>query len=237
MQPFEKLRNFEKVVLKNLKLEKEGSIMSFELSLDDGRFLVKLVRKTIIMFLETQKKCPIPLDTPTKLKEKRGVFVTLNSIKGNNKHLRGCIGYPMPEISLVEATIESAINSATRDPRFNPVDCQEMEHIFIEISVLTPPTQILVSDPKNFVNEINVGRDGLIVERGLYKGLLLPQVPVEWNWDAEEFLINCCMKGGLTPDAWLIEGTKIYKFSCIIVKELTLDGDVVLEDMRKQNSS
>lgn len=207
--------------------------MSFELSLDDGRFLVKLVRKTIMMLLEARKKCPVPMGTPNKLKEKCGVFVTLNSIKGNSKHLRGCIGYPMPEISLVEATIESAINSATRDPRFNPVNRQEMEHIIIEISVLTPPIQILVNDPKNFVKEIKVGHDGLIVERGGYKGLLLPQVPVEWNWDAEEFLNNCCMKGGLTPDAWLIEGTKIYKFSCIIVKELTPNGVVVLEDMRK----
>ncbi len=207
--------------------------MSFELSLDDGRFLVKLVRKTIMMLLEARKKCPVPMGTPNKLKEKCGVFVTLNSIKGNSKHLRGCIGYPMPEISLVEATIESAINSATRDPRFNPVISQEMEHIIIEISVLTPPIQIMVNDPKNFVKEINVGHDGLIVERGGYKGLLLPQVPVEWNWDAEEFLNNCCMKGGLTPDAWLMKGTKIYKFSCIIVKELTPNGVVVLEDMRK----
>jgi hypothetical protein len=207
--------------------------MSFELSFDDGRFLVKLVRKTIMILLETRKKRSVPKDTPAKLKEKCGVFVTLNSIKGNSKHLRGCIGYPMPEISLVEATIESAINSATRDPRFNPVDRQEMKHIIIEISVLTPPIQILVNDPKNFVKEIKVGHDGLIVERGGYKGLLLPQVPVEWNWDAEEFLNNCCMKGGLTPDAWLIEGTKIYKFSCIIVKELTPNGVVVLEDMRK----
>ena len=207
--------------------------MSFELSLDDGRFLVKLVRKTIMMFLEMQKKCPIPIDTPTKLKEKCGVFVTLNSIKNNRKQLRGCIGYPMPEISLVEATIESAINSATRDPRFNPVNCQEMEQIIIELSVLTPPIQILVNDPKNFVKEIKVGHDGLIVERGWHKGLLLPQVPVEWNWDAKEFLNNCCMKGGLTPDTWMMEGTKIYKFSCIIVKELTSNGEVILEDMRK----
>ena len=207
--------------------------MSFELSLDDGQFLVKLVRKTIMILLETRKKHSVPMDTPTKLKEKRGVFVTLNSIKGNSKRLRGCIGYPMPEISLVKATIESAINSATRDPRFNPVDSQEMEHIIIEISVLTPPIRILFNDPKNFVKEIKVGHDGLIVERGGYKGLLLPQVPVEWNWDAEEFLNNCCMKGGLTPDAWLIEGTKIYKFSCILVKELTPNGIVILEDMRK----
>jgi len=207
--------------------------MTFELSLDDAQFLVKLVRKTIMMFLETKNKFPVPIDTPTKLKEKYGVFVTLNSIKGNIKHLRGCIGYPTPERSLVEATIESAINSATRDPRFNQVYRQEMEHIIIEISVLTPPTQIQVNDPKNFVNEIKVGRDGLIVERGWNKGLLLPQVPVEWNWDAEEFLNNCCMKAGLTPDAWLIEGTKIYKFSCIILKELTPNGATVLKDMRK----
>jgi uncharacterized protein (TIGR00296 family) len=206
--------------------------MSFEISLDDGRFLVDLVRKTISLFLETRKKLPIPKDMPPKLNEKCGVFVTLNSIKGNHKYLRGCIGYPLPNLSLIEATIDSAINAATSDPRFPPVSLQELEQILLEISVLTPPKQIRVDDPRNFIKEIRVGHDGLIVERGVYKGLLLPQVAVEWRWDAEEFLNNCCMKAGLTPDAWLIEGTKIYKFSCILVKELTPKGVVVLEDMR-----
>lgn len=217
---------------KNRTLGKERPTMSFKLTLDDGQFLVKLVRMTIMLFLETKNQLSIPMNTPPKLKEKCGVFVTLNKIQGNSKQLRGCIGYPTPEISLVEATIESAINAATRDPRFNPVTLQEMERILIEISVLTPPVQIQVNAPNNVVTEIKVGHDGLIVERGWHKGLLLPQVPVEWNWDAEEFLNNCCMKAGLPPDAWLIEGTKIFKFSCIIVKELTPKGVIVLEDMR-----
>ena len=206
--------------------------MSFEISLDDGRFLVDLVRKTISFFLETRKKLPIPKNSPSKLNEKCGVFVTLNSIKGTHKSLRGCIGYPLPNHSLIAATIDSAINAATSDPRFPPVSLQELEQLLLEISVLTPPKQIRVDDPRHFIKAIRVGHDGLIVERGGYKGLLLPQVAVEWCWDAEEFLNNCCMKAGLTPDAWLIEGTKISKFSCILVKELKPKGVVILDDMR-----
>ena len=203
--------------------------MAFELSLDDGRFLVNLVRKTLIIFLETGKKLPLPLDFPPKLNEKCGVFVTLNSIKGNSNSLRGCIGYPYPVIPLINAVIESAINAATRDPRFPPVSLQEMNQILIEISVLTPPELIQVNDSRHYTKEIRVGRDGLIVERGGYKGLLLPQVAVEWNWDAEEFLNNCCMKAGLPPDSWLLKGTKLSKFQCLIAEELDPNGIVKIK--------
>jgi uncharacterized protein (TIGR00296 family) len=203
--------------------------MSFELSLDEGRFLVKLARKTIVDFLETGRKPSIPNDATAKLKEKCGVFVTLNSVKRGVKSLRGCIGHPVPEMPLVEATIDSAINSATRDPRFPPVASREMGNIVVEVSVLTPPTPIVVKDPRDYLNEVKVGKDGLIVERGWYKGLLLPQVPVEWNWSEEEFLNNCCMKASLTPDAWLMKGTKIFKFQAIIFREKRPNGEVEQE--------
>jgi len=153
-------------------------------------------------------------------------------MKDGVKSLRGCIGYPTPEIPLVAATIDSAISSATRDPRFPPIISKEMENIVVEISVLTPPTMIVVKDLRGTVKEVQVGKDGLIVERGWRRGLLLPQVPVELNWDEEEFLNNCCMKAGLTPDAWLMEGTKIFKFSCVIAKEFSPNGEVIIEDMR-----
>lgn len=199
------------------------------MSLDEGVFLVKLARKSIVDFLETSRRPPIPNNATAKLEEKCGVFVTLNSVNRGVRSLRGCIGYPTPEMPLMEATIDSAVNSATRDPRFPPVTSREMGNIVVEVSVLTPPTLIVVKDPRDYVNEVKVGRDGLIVERGWYKGLLLPQVPVEWNWSEEEFLNNCCMKANLTPDAWLMEGTKIFKFQAIIFREKRPNGEVERE--------
>jgi len=74
--------------------------------------------------------------------------------------------------------------------------------------------------------KIKVGEDGLIVEKGMFKGLLLPQVPVEWGWCEEEFLCQCCVKAGLPPDSWLTKGAKIYKFSAIIFGEKTPKGEV-----------
>ena len=128
--------------------------------------------------------------------------------------------------------IESAINSATQDPRFPPVSFEELDQIVFEVSVLTPPQPIKVEKPQGYPSEIEVGRDGLIVEGGYYKGLLLPQVPVEWSWDEEEFLCQCCVKAGLPPDCWLTKGTTIYKFSCVIAQETTPNGEVVIKDMR-----
>lgn len=207
--------------------------MSFELSLDEGKFLVKLARETIETFLDAGKKKNAPSDTPPKLKEKSGVFVTLNKIIDKEKELRGCIGFPLPDFPLVEATIDAAISAATRDPRFPPVTSRELKDMVVEVTVLTPPTIIEVENPRDYVKEVRIGRDGLIVERGWYKGLLLPQVPVEWSWDCEEFLANCCMKAGLPPDSWLIRGTKIYKFSSVIARELAPEGSVEVIDMRK----
>jgi uncharacterized protein (TIGR00296 family) len=93
---------------------------------------------------------------------------------------------------------------------------------------------IEVKKPNEHVAKIKVGKDGLIVERGMYRGLLLPQVPVEWCWDEEEFLCQCCIKANLPPDSWLLEGTKVYKFSCIIVREKSPKGSVEISDMRKE---
>ena len=99
--------------------------------------------------------------------------------------------------------------------------------------MLTPPQVVEVKNPKDYCKEVKVGEDGLIVERGFYKGLLLPQVPVEWEWDEETFLCQCCIKAGLPPDSWLVKGTKIYKFSSIIAEELLPKGEVRMVDMRK----
>jgi hypothetical protein len=84
-----------------------------------------------------------------------------------------------------------------------------------------------VKNPRDYCTRVTVGEDGLIVERGVYKGLLLPQVPVEWGWDAQEFLCQCCNKAGLLEDYWLRQGTKIYKFQAIIFEEEKPRGKIV----------
>jgi uncharacterized protein len=200
--------------------------MSFELTQEEGEFLISLARNTVKQYLETGKAPKPPKETPKKLFKHCGVFVTINSIGHGEKELRGCIGYPYPTSPLVEAVIDSAVNAATEDPRFEPMSLAEMDHVVFEVSVLTPPEPVEVANPKEYVSKIKVGEDGLIIERGYHKGLLLPQVPIEWGWCKEEFLCQCCMKAGLPPDSWLTKEAKIYKFKAIIFDEETPCGKV-----------
>ncbi len=206
--------------------------MTFQLTLEEGGFLVKLARQAVEEYLEQGTVVKVPEDVPAKLMERCGVFVTLNRIRGGKKGLRGCIGLPYPDTPLAQAVIQAAVSSATQDPRFPTVSPKELDHIVFELSVLTPPEFIEVEKAADYPAKVKVGRDGLIVESGYYKGLLLPQVPVEWKWNAEEFLSQCCVKAGLMPDCWLVKGTKIYKFSCIIAQETSPKGPVVIKDMR-----
>ena len=200
--------------------------MPFELSQSEGEFLVKLARRAVEVYLRTGKQIPPPEDASEKLKQRCGVFVTINSLEDGKKELRGCIGFPYPTDQLTQAVIQSAISAATEDPRFNPLSTRELERVVFEVSVLTPPVRIETKKAKEYPSKIKVGTDGLIVERGICKGLLLPQVPVEWRWNEEEFLCQCCIKAGLPPDNWLLDGTKLYKFQAIIFEEETPTGKV-----------
>jgi uncharacterized protein (TIGR00296 family) len=200
--------------------------VQFELSLEEGKFLIHLARNAVKTYLETGKTVKAPENTPKKMFERCGVFVTLNSLKNGEKNLRGCIGYPYPTSPLVEAVIDSAVNAATRDPRFYPLSLSELGKVVFEVSVLTPPEAVEVENPKEYLSKIKVGKDGLIVEKGAFKGLLLPQVPVEWGWCEEEFLCHCCVKAGIPPDSWLTKGVKIYRFYAIIFEEETPQGEV-----------
>jgi uncharacterized protein (TIGR00296 family) len=83
-----------------------------------------------------------------------------------------------------------------------------------------------VGNPKEYLQQVKIGRDGLIVEGERNKGLLLPQVPVEWQWNTEEFLCQCCMKAGLSPDSWLSKSVKVYRFSAIIFEEQIPNGEI-----------
>jgi len=208
--------------------------MSFKLTQKEGEYLVKLARRTVEQYFKTGQIIKVPDDVPPKLKERCGVFVTINSVKGGGGHeLRGCIGFPYPTNTLAKAVIESAISSATQDPRFYPMRAEELDQVVFEVSVLTPPEPVEVENPKEYCSKIKVGRDGLIVERSYCKGLLLPQVPVEWKWDEEAFLCQCCMKAGLPPDSWLLKGTKIYKFQAIIFEEVSPKGKIERKEIEK----
>ena len=211
--------------------------MTFQLTLKDGQFLVRLARKAVQTYLETGKVLSAPKNASLKLSDRCGVFVTLYKMMTNERKLRGCIGLPYPTLPLVQAVVDSAINSATHDPRFPPISRNELSTIIFEVSILTPPQLIKVEKPTEYPLRIEVGKDGLIVEKGYYKGLLLPQVPIEWNWSEEEFLCQCCIKTGLPPDCWLVEETKVYTFQAIIFEEVTPNGEIRLKKLEKQQSS
>ena len=133
--------------------------MTFQLSQEEGEYLVKLARKAVEERLKNEKIITPTKNTPPKLLQRCGVFVTINSVKGGNKELRGCIGYPYPTTILAQAVIESAINSATQDPRFYPLALEELGNIVFEVSVLTPPEQIKVDNPKKLLSQVKVGKE------------------------------------------------------------------------------
>jgi uncharacterized protein len=157
-----------------------------------------------------------------------GVFVTLNYIDNDKQqHLRGCVGFPIAEKTLYRSIIDASIAAATQDPRFPPVDKNELAEIVFEVSILTPPKEVKVQNPMEYLNAIKIGQDGLILAWRHGSALLLPQVPVELNWDVEEYLANLCYKAGAPPDIWLMPDSKIYSFQANIYRESDPNGNVV----------
>ncbi len=148
------------------------------------------------------------------LTQLRGCFVTLHK----QQQLRGCIGFPKPIMPLYEQVIAATKAAAFEDPRFDPVNVKELKDIIIEISILTRPELIKVTDFKEYLQKIEVGRDGLIIQ-GESSGLLLPQVATEYHMDAKAFLESLCEKAGLAKDAWKDLKNKIYKFHAEIFAE------------------
>ena len=196
-----------------------------QLSDSDGVVLVNTARKAVTEFLSNGNRIKLESDLEKKFSFNSGVFVTLNNPDG----LRGCIGFPMPEKKLSHAIVEGAIAAATEDPRFPSVKTNELNDIVFEVTVLTPPVEIDVSDPMEYLEKIKVGRDGLIIRHSFSSGLLLPQVPVEYGWNVEEFLQHTCEKAGLARNTWKNESVKIEKFEGIIFKEETPNGAIVRE--------
>ncbi len=173
------------------------------LTQEEKKALLWIALKSIVAAFEGRSFLPENLSG--NLSVPSGAFVTLR------KHgtLRGCIGYVEPVFPLAETVARAAVAAAFNDPRFHPLQPEELPGLEIEISVLTPPR------PVRELSEIVVGRHGLIAERGPYRGLLLPQVPVEYNWDLKEFLQNTCLKAGLERDCWQ-GNTRFYIFEAEI---------------------
>ena len=182
--------------------------------LEEGKRGLELARAALEHYLSENVKLKAPDNLPASFDEERGVFVTLNKFGA----LRGCIGYPYPVFTLKDAIIEAAISAAVGDPRFPKVTKEEFREVTIELTILTMP-QVLDVKPADLPKHIEVGRHGLIVKKGFYQGLLLPQVATEYNWSAEEFLCQTCWKAGLPQDAWLEEDTEVSTFEGQIFRE------------------
>ena len=194
-------------------------------SAEEGNELVRAARNSIELYLNTRyfdKK--IVKKSLERFKEKYGVFVTLEHYP--TKELRGCIGFPRAVAQVKESVVEAAIAAAFEDPRFVPVSSAELNELIIEVSILSEPIQVEGNADKR-KKSIKVGRDGLIVEYGLYSGLLLPIVAVEQEWGKEKFLEETCIKAGLHANYWSQQNVKLYRFETQLFKEETPGGKVV----------
>lgn len=183
-----------------------------ELTKNQQMDLLKLARYTIADSLGVETGIVLPEFSDKVFAEKCGAFVTLH-IRGN---LRGCIGYIEGIKNIPDTIKEMALSSAFRDPRFRPLSKAEYMDIDIEISVLSPIEKV------NDINDVVVGRDGLIMTKGFNRGLLLPQVPLEQGWDRDTFLTHTCYKAGLPGDTWKKGGVQIEKFSAQVFSEKEL---------------
>ncbi len=138
-----------------------------------------------------------------------GAFVTIR-LRGE---LRGCIGYIESPLPLANVVAEVAVKSATQDPRFPPLTVPEIGEAVLEVSILSPLQRV------KDIGDIRIGVHGLLIELGVHRGLLLPQVALEYGWDTAEFLDNTCKKAGLASGSWNVPGAKLYMFTAEVCNE------------------
>jgi len=179
----------------------------YQLSDGEKHELLTIARQSILHYLEHGEQRDF--QASDKLQESGAAFVTLKK----NGRLRGCIGHTVATLSLYKTVASCAVSAAVQDPRFPPVKMDEVDSLHIEISVLTP------LQPVTSFDEIEVGRDGLMIVKGNQRGLLLPQVATDYDWDRTTFIEQTCQKAGLPKQAYRFTGTKIYKFQALIFAE------------------
>lgn len=185
------------------------------MKLTERKQALDVARKSLDLWVKERKRFA-PMGLAKIFSEKRGCFVTLK--KGGD--LRGCIGFPEPTLPLAEALGEAAM-AASEDPRFPDVEKDELKKITVEVSVLTLPA-LFEGKKQSLPSSVSIGKDGLIIRKGFYSGLLLPQVATEWGFGPEEFLNQTCSKAGLQPGDWLDPDVKVYKFQAEVFSESEL---------------
>ncbi len=173
---------------------------------EQKKILLSLARNSILYRFENIK---FELPTDAAFAEKRGLFVSLHI----GTELRGCIGYIKGYKSITQSIAEMAQAAAFRDPRFSPLTRSELDQLCLEISVLGDLIPLEKGD------EPVIGRDGLYIEHPYGSGLLLPQVAVEWGWNANTFLRELCRKAGLAPSAYLDAQSNLYRFTAEVFSE------------------
>ena len=178
------------------------------LSAEEHAELLRLARETITTYLQDRRVPDYRTENPHFLLP-GGAFVTLKE----HGDLRGCIGYIYSESPIYETIQQAAVAAATQDPRFPAVRPSELAEITLEISLLSPLEP--VRDPEDVV----VGKHGLLIRKGYYQGLLLPQVAPEQGWDREQFLQGVCYKAGLPPNTWRDATAELYSFTAEVFSE------------------
>ena len=188
------------------------------LTRDEERLLLRIARDSMTSWVTHHSRIDLSgYELTNTLKEPHGAFVTLRV----GRDLRGCIGYTQNKEPLARSVMENAINASTNDPRFDPVQPDELPRITIEISALTPG-DIPDSPFRNVrsLEEIVIGRDGLYIEIPPYRGgLLLPQVASERGWNVEQFLLAVCQKAGYPYKAWEMPEARLFRFSAQVFGE------------------
>jgi MEMO1 family protein len=185
----------------------------FSLTHREEAALLKMARQSVETRVRDRSIAAVPVDEPSALQQDRGAFVTLME-KGE---LRGCIGYIAPMKSLIETVRDVAGYAALNDRRFPPVVANELPQLDYEVSVLSPLRHV------QDVKQIQVGTHGLLIKKGPYEGVLLPQVPVEQGWNRATFLEEICRKAGLPPNAWRDEDADLFTFTAIVFGDHTLE--------------
>jgi AmmeMemoRadiSam system protein A len=172
----------------------------------DRRTLLRIARDAVAACVDGRPVVPPSADGD--LARAAGAFVTLRS----HGELRGCIGHVEPDQALVEVVSQCAVAAGSADPRFPRITASELPEVEIELSVLGG------LEPVTCLEEVEIGRHGLVAEMGRRRGLLLPQVATEWKWDRRTFVEQTCHKAGLRHDAWQ-HGAKLWRFEAEVFSE------------------
>jgi AmmeMemoRadiSam system protein A len=187
-----------------------GGSVNRELNANEKQALLAIARQAIVHGVQTGQEYIEPREEKT-LNQRNGCFVTIKQ----DQQLRGCIGNFQSELPLFKEVAQMAQASASKDPRFYPLKEEDLTNFNLEISVLSPLRKV------DGIEEIEVGTHGIYIEKSFYRGVLLPQVATEHNWDRQTFLKQTCINAGLPTDAWEAEDAEIYVFSAQVFGEDT----------------